>query len=205
MKKYIIYLFAMTMGLCGLSSCSEETEEDNEFADWAVRNEQYLASIATDSMKQAGWQRIKNYSLNDSVEGGISDYIYVDSIAHYDLGVNKQGSPAFTDSVRVMYQGRLMPSASYPRGKVFDKGTAVCTFSVATSSTARFSVSGVVTGFTTALQKMHVGDYWRVYIPSGLGYGTAGNGTSLPGSSVLVFDLVLVDYSPVGQVMDPWQ
>ena len=92
MKKYIIYLFAMTMGLCGLSSCSEETEEDNEFADWAVRNEQYLASIATDSMKQAGWQRIKNYSLNDSVEGGISDYIYVDSIAHYDLGVDKQGS-----------------------------------------------------------------------------------------------------------------
>ena len=205
MKKYIIYLFAMTMGLCGLSSCSEETEEDNEFADWAVRNEQYLITIATDSMKQAGWQRIKNYSLNDSVEGGISDYIYVDSIAHYDLGVNKQGSPAFTDSVRVMYQGRLMPSASYPRGKFFDKGTAVGTFSVATSSTARFSVSGVVTGFTTALQKMHVGDYWRVYIPSGLGYGTAGNGTSLPGSSVLVFDLVLVDYSPVGQVMDPWQ
>ena len=33
MKKYIIYLFAMTMSLCGLSSCSEETEEDTEFAD----------------------------------------------------------------------------------------------------------------------------------------------------------------------------
>ena len=203
MKKYIIYLFAMTMSLCGLSSCSEETEEDTEFADWAVRNEQYLATIANDSLSQSGWQRIKKYSLGDA-EGGVNDYVYVHHIAHYDLGVSKTGSPAFTDSVRVMYQGRLMPSASYPQGKFFDQGTAKGTFSVETSSTARFLTSGVVVGFTTALQQMHGGDYWRIYIPSDMGYGASGSGTTIPGYSVLVFDLVLVDYSPVGQALDPW-
>ena len=59
-------------------------------------------------------------------------------------------------------------------------------------------------GFTTALQQMHVGDYWRIYIPSDMGYGASGSGTTIPGYSVLVFDLVLVDYSPVGQALDPW-
>ena len=51
---------------------------------------------------------------------------------------------------------------------------------------------------------MHVGDYWRIYIPSDMGYGASGSGTAIPGYSVLVFDLVLVDYSPVGQALDPW-
>jgi FKBP-type peptidyl-prolyl cis-trans isomerase FklB len=51
---------------------------------------------------------------------------------------------------------------------------------------------------------MHIGDYWRVYVPSDLGYGDSGSGTAVPGGSVLIFDLILVDYSPLGTVMKPW-
>ena len=56
----------------------------------------------------------------------------------------------------------------------------------------------------TALQNMHKGDYWRVYIPSELGYGTSDYST-IPGYSVLVFDLTLLDFSPVGEAMKPWR
>ena len=99
---------------------------------------------------------------------------------------------AYTDSVRVIYQGRLIPSASYPQGKVFDPGTVYGKFSMETSSTTRFKVANMVDGFATALQRMHVGDYWRVYIPSELAYGSKGAGDKILPNSTLIFDVELI-------------
>ena len=58
MKNHIIYLFALMMGPFGLSSCSEEASEEEEYANWYERNQQFLASVATDSM-QSGSQWVK--------------------------------------------------------------------------------------------------------------------------------------------------
>ena len=199
MKKYILYLFAMTIGLVGLSSCSEEASEEEEYANWKERNEQFLASLVNDSLKQQNWQRIKLFSLDPTTEGAASDYIYVKKIT------NGEGTetPIFTDSVRVVYQGRLLPSKSYPKGFVFD-GTVFGDYSVKTAYTTRQLVSNTILGYATALQNMHKGDYWRVYIPSELGYGTSDYST-IPGYSILVFDLTLLDFSPVGEAMKPWR
>ena len=202
MKKYIIYLFAMMMGLSGLSSCSEETVEDNEFENWPARNEAFLTAVVNDSLKKSDWMRFQKYSLGDSIKSdNPRDYVYVKIVEKGD----GEGCPAYTDSVRVAYQGRLIPSVSYPQGMFFDKGTSTGgVFSLTTASTTRMKVSGLVDGFATALQQMHIGDYWRVYIPSDLGYGTSGSGSAVPGSSILIFDIILVDYSPMGTVMKPW-
>ena len=200
MKKFLIYLFAMTIGLIGLSSCSEEVSEEEEYANWQERNEQFLATLVNDSLKQTGWQRIKKYSLDQSVEGSVSDYVYVKEI----LKGESSESPLFTDSVRVVYQGRLIPSKSYPKGYVFD-GTVYGTYSSKTAYTSRQKVSGMLPGYTTALMNMHKGDYWRVYIPCELAYGSSGNGSKIPGYSVLVFDLTLLDISPIGEDMKPWK
>ncbi len=189
----------MTIGLVGLSSCSEEASEEEEYANWKERNEQFLASLANDSLSQPGWQRIKKFTLDPTVEGSASDYVYVKEI--------KKGegteSPCFTDSVRVIYQGRLIPSKSYPTGFMFDK-TVDGVFSVKTGYSKRQAVANTILGYSTALQNMHKGDYWRVYIPSELGYGTSDYST-IPGYSVLVFDLTLLDFSPVGEAMKPWR
>ena len=199
MKKYILYLFAMTIGLVGLSSCSEEASEEEEYANWKERNEQFLASLVNDSLKQHNWQRIKLFSLDPTTEGAASDYIYVKKISYG----NGTETPIYTDSVRVVYQGRIIPSKSYPKGFVFD-GTVFGEYSVKTAYTTRQLVSNTILGYATALQNMHKGDYWRVYIPSELGYGTSGYST-IPGYSVLVFDLTLLDFSPVGETMKPWR
>jgi FKBP-type peptidyl-prolyl cis-trans isomerase FklB len=199
MKKYILYLFAMTIGLVGLSSCSEEASEEEEYANWKERNEQFLASLVNDSLKQQNWQRIKLFSLDPTTEGAASDYIYVKKISYG----NGTETPIYTDSVRVVYQGRIIPSKSYPKGFVFD-GTVFGEYSVKTAYTTRQLVSNTILGYATALQNMHKGDYWRVYIPSELGYGTSGYST-IPGYSVLVFDLTLLDFSPVGETMKPWR
>lgn len=200
MKKIFTYLFVVTMGLFGLSSCSEEASEEEEYANWQAVNEQFLATLVNDSLKQTGWQRIKKYSLDQTTEGSISDYVYVKEITKGD-GAEY---PNFTDSVRVIYQGRLLPSKSYPKGYVFD-GTVYGTYSPKTAYTSRQKVSGMLSGYATALMKMHTGDYWRVYIPCELAYGTSGNSSTIPGYSVLIFDLTLLDISPIGEVMKPWR
>ena len=201
MKKFFTYLFAMMIGLFGLSSCSEENAEEEEYDNWYTRNAQFLASVATDSMQSSGnWERFKKYSLNPTTEGAVSDYVYVKKLGHDG---ESTVVPNFTDSVRVIYQGRLIPSKSYSKGYVFD-GTVYGDYSVKTAYTSKQLVSGMIDGYTTALMHMTLGDHWRIYIPSELGYGASGKST-IPGYSVLIFEVTLLDVSPAGQIMKPWR
>lgn len=48
----------------------------------------------------------------------------------------------------------------------------------------------VIEGWSVAIENMHVGDKWRVYIPYNLGYGSTGT-TSIPGYSTLIFEIYL--------------
>ena len=54
-----------------------------------------------------------------------------------------------------------------------------------------FSVSGVIQGWTEALQMMPVGSKWKLYIPYTLGYGP-GQYNTIPGGSALVFEIDLL-------------
>mgnify|MGYP002624268197 CR=1 FL=1 len=187
-----------------LTSCSKEETEAGEYDNWKSRNEAFFASLQ-DSVRQVGtaeWKRIKSYSLDPETEGKATDYIYAKVI---ESGSGTE-SPAYSDSVRVIYQGRLIPTANYPEGIVFD-GTVYGQFGLATSYTSVFLTSGVIVGYSTALQNMHRGDRWRVYIPSELGYGDSENSNStvtIPAYSVLILDLQLIDFSHPGQPLPAW-
>jgi FKBP-type peptidyl-prolyl cis-trans isomerase len=90
-------------------------------------------------------------------------------------------SPKATDVVKVHYHGTLID------GKVFDS-------SVERKEPAEFPVNRVIPGWTEALQKMKVGDKWRLFIPSNLAYGPRGTpGGPIPPNSVLVFDVELLE------------
>ena len=52
-------------------------------------------------------------------------------------------------------------------------------------------LSDVIEGWQVALQKMHVGDKWIIYIPYTLGYGNK-NTDSIPAYSTLVFEVELL-------------
>jgi FKBP-type peptidyl-prolyl cis-trans isomerase FklB len=88
-------------------------------------------------------------------------------------------SPKATDTVQVNYEGTLID------GKVFDS-------SLRTGQPVSFQVNGVIPGWTEALQLMHVGDKWRIVIPSELAYGAEGAGNAIGPHSVLVFDVELL-------------
>lgn len=78
------------------------------------------------------------------------------------------------------YRGSLLS------GKEFDS-------SYKRNAPATFKPNQVVKGWTEALQLMRAGDKWRLWLPSELGYGDSGAGGVIPGQSVLVFELELIE------------
>lgn len=197
-------LLSITLLFCGLLSfvsCAEDEGTTEEFAEWQTKNETYWSSLYTSTLQRmasgnASVDTIRKWSLqNQTVFAGITttyapeDYIIVEKL------VNGTGevSPAYSDSVAVHYQGRLIPSTTYTSGYIFDKSTGWNdSYNLDIMKPSSFAVSGLVDGFTTALLKMHVGDRWKVYIPYQLGYGTStSSSSSIPAYSTLIFDITL--------------
>ena len=89
-------------------------------------------------------------------------------------------SPTPESTVTVHYTGTLVD------GTVFDS-------SVQRGEPATFPVNGVIKGWTEALQLMKIGDKFKLYIPSELGYGAQGAGGSIPPHSVLIFEVELLE------------
>jgi len=88
--------------------------------------------------------------------------------------------PAAADQVKVHYTGTLVD------GTVFDS-------SVERGEPAVFGVGQVIPGWVEGLQLMPVGSKWKLFIPSDLAYGPSGGGGKIPGNSVLVFEVELLE------------
>lgn len=192
---------ALLIASCALTlACSESDDETAvEYSNWQSRNEAFFATLA-DSLAAdpANWVRLKSFSKNTTLVEQASDFVYAKII---ERGEGTE-SPYYNDSVRVSYQGRLLPSTTYAQGYIFDS-TVYGAYSSKTNATVKFLLSGLISGWCTALQHMHRGDYWRIYIPYQLGYGASGSG-SIPGYSLLIFDVTLVDFSHPGEAMPSW-
>lgn len=96
--------------------------------------------------------------------------------------VMKEGTgskPGLNDKVTTHYHGTLID------GTVFDS-------SVERGQPASFPVSGVIPGWTEALQMMPVGSKWKLFLPSELAYGERGAGGKIGPNSVLVFEVELL-------------
>lgn len=95
------------------------------------------------------------------------------------LESGKGDSPKASDNVEVHYTGKLND------GTVFDS-------SVERGVPASFGVTQVIPGWVEALQLMHEGDKWRLYIPSDLAYGPNGAGGVIGPNMTLIFDVELL-------------
>ena len=195
----------------GLTACSEQDDTVEEFANWQQVNEQYFSSLYAQTQQRiasgdSSWKIIRKWSLAETAHPDIDNFIIV-QVLNEGQGA---GCPLFTDTVRCMYEGRLIPSTNYLSGWVFDRSFSG-TFDPATATAAQFAVSGVVDGFSTALQNMRIGDRWKVYIPYNLGYGIKdhkdnnSNSVIVPAYSTLVFDVTLVSYHRAGATQPPFR
>jgi FKBP-type peptidyl-prolyl cis-trans isomerase FklB len=55
----------------------------------------------------------------------------------------------------------------------------------------RLGVMQVIPGWTEVLQLMHIGDKFKIYLPSDIGYGDRGSG-KVPGGATLIFEMELL-------------
>lgn len=192
MKNSLLWLMGLFFTVSFISSCEETDGVIDPYTDWEERNQHYIDSIASVAKANQGnavgqWKIIHTYKYPQQglVMGDVNEYVYCKV-----LEIGDGTTPMFTDTVAANYCGKLIPLYN---GSVvtFDQSyQGELNSDVATPST--FPVSGVITGWTTALQEMKEGDRWELYVPSDLGYGDYGK-NEIPGFSTLIFDLDLVE------------
>ncbi len=183
MKKLLLLSFITSLFI--FASCDKtETFDDTRMLD----NEAAFAKITAD----AAYKKIESKT----------------KIGHIMYKVLEEGpesdvSPLFNDRVKVIYTGwykQLWIKDGEFRedeftgddGNVFKNKVIFDSTADRNDEPSVFAVNGVVDGFSTALQHMHVGDKWEVWIPWRLGYGASGN-TGIPAFSTLVFEIELVE------------
>jgi len=99
----------------------------------------------------------------------------------YKVLVEGKGkTPKLSSTVTTQYSGKLLDGtefdSSYKRGEP-----------------ATFPCSGVIKGWTEALQLMKEGSKWELYIPPDLAYGPAGTGGgAIPPNATLIFQVELI-------------
>lgn len=174
------FLFFFLIGV--LAACSDD-DDDYIAADdeWTEANSAaFLARSLDDEFQEISSQSGDGYILYRVIEEGEgTDRIY------------------FTSTVEVYYKGCLICDEDdniienlddvLDEGVVFDSVTRD-----SGADPAEFTVSNQIDGWATALQHMHVGDRWEIWIPYRLGYGVTGSSandvTILP-YTTLVFDV----------------
>ena len=197
------------------TSCTENDDTVEEYANWQSKNETYWDNLYTTTQQKikggdTSWKIILNYTFQNQKQTTGSALTYRPEnyiIAHVEQAGTGTTSPLYSDSVSMHYMGRLIPSTTYTSGLIFDKSWSTNQFNAATSRPvhsyigltydAKGKPTSLVDGFTTALMSMHRGDHWTVYIPYQLGYGEKNSGV-VPAYSTLIFDLRLNDFSHPG-------
>jgi len=197
------------------TSCTENDETVEEYANWQSKNETYWDNLYTTTQQKikggdTSWKIILNYTFQNQKQTTGSALTYRPEnyiIAHVEQAGTGTTSPLYSDSVSMHYMGRLIPSTTYTSGLIFDKSWSSNQFNAATSRPVHSYIgltydaegkpTSLVDGFTTALMSMHRGDHWTVYIPYQLGYGEKSSGV-VPAYSTLIFDLRLNDFSHPG-------
>ena len=119
----------------------------------------------------------KKFLTENSKKDGV---ITLESGLQYEIIKSGEGAkPTINDQVTTHYHGTLLD------GTVFDS-------SVERGQPATFPVSGVIKGWTEALQLMTVGSKWKLFVPYDLAYGERGAGPKIGPYTTLIFEVELI-------------
>lgn len=172
MRKLLYILPLLAIALATVSSCNDD--DNTDYTQWRQDNENWL-------VQQGGLlgDNGQAYYTRVSPDWNKAAYVYMHWFNDRSL-TQENLTPLYTSTVSVKYIGRLYNDAP------FDSSF------LATDSLFNTTLGSVISGWTIALEKMHVGDSVRVLIPYLQGYGINGSG-SIPPYSALQFDIKLVD------------
>ena len=164
---------AMAKGLQDILNDSELVISKEEVG--PLLNE-YMGQMQAKKAKEAAKEGEEFLAINATKKGVVT----LESGMQYEVLTSGSGAtPGLNDKVTTHYTGTLID------GTVFDS-------SVERGQPASFPVSGVIKGWTEALQLMKEGDKWKLYIPYDLAYGDRGAGADIGPYSTLIFEIELI-------------
>jgi FKBP-type peptidyl-prolyl cis-trans isomerase FklB len=147
------------------------------------KKQQELAQVASENNKKQG---IAFLEANKTKEGVVT---LPSGLQYKVLQEGTGAKPTVTDSVVCNYRGTLLDNtefdSSYKRGQPIT-----------------IPVTGVIKGWTEALQLMPVGSKWQLFVPSDLAYGERGAGGPIGPNATLIFEIELVSIQAKDQAKD---
>lgn len=166
-------IMGLSDGLAGREMRLSEQELDDAFAFIQARMQEKMNAL-NDETAKAGREFLAENAKREGV-------ITTESGLQYEVLVKAEGPrPTPRDTVQVHYTGTLVD------GTVFDS-------SVERGEPVAFPVVAVVPGWVEALQLMSVGEKYKLYLPSDLGYGAQSPTPAIPANSTLIFEVELLD------------
>lgn len=132
-----------------------------------------LREAKTEILKAEGAKFLEENKKRDGVTTTAS------GLQYEVIKMGEGPKPTLNDKVTTHYHGTLID------GTVFDS-------SVERGQPIQFPVTGVIAGWTEALQLMPVGSKWKLYLPYNLAYGERGSGPKIGPYSTLVFEVELI-------------
>jgi FKBP-type peptidyl-prolyl cis-trans isomerase FklB len=155
------------------------TDDEAQAALTDVQND--LRKKQQEKMQQAGAANKKEGETFLAANKGKDGVKTLPSGLQYKILKEGTGAkPAASDTVSCNYRGTLT------NGTEFDSSAKHG------GQPATFPVSGVIKGWTEALQLMPVGSKWELFIPPDLAYGDRGAGPDIGPDSTLIFEVELV-------------
>jgi FKBP-type peptidyl-prolyl cis-trans isomerase FkpA len=108
-----------------------------------------------------------------------------DQGVYYEIVEEGTGSeyPTLNSLVSMAYSGKVMNG----NGSIFDSAT--------TTNPLKTELNRLISGWQIGIPKFKKGGKGTLYIPSGYGYGVFGSGNAIPGNSILIFDVELLDFT----------
>ena len=137
----------------------------------------YMSKLQAEKVKPAideGQKFLAQNKLKDSIKTTASGLQY--KVIIEGTGIK----PAAVDTFVCNYRGTLLNGTEFDASA--NRGTPLV-----------MAVNQVIPGWTEGLQLMAVGSKYKFWIPYNIGYGVMGNGPGIPGGSMLIFDVELLD------------
>lgn len=168
---------AVQLGLAD-AFANKESQVDMEVLREAFNEITRRLQVAQEAAAEAAIAEGKAFLEENAKREGV---VVTESGLQYEIVNQGEGAtPTAADKVRTHYHGTFL------NGEVFDS-------SVVREEPVEFPVSGVIAGWTEALQMMPAGSKWKLYVPQDLAYGEKGAGEAIPPYSTLVFEVELLD------------
>jgi len=171
---------ALNQGIADAYTGSELAlnDEDRELAKTEFQTQLQQALIKQQaSIAEANLAAGKAFLEENAKKPGV---ITTESGLQYKIITTGDGKqPKDTDTVTTHYKGTLID------GREFDS-------SYKRNKPASFPVKGVIKGWTEALQLMHVGDKWQLFVPPELAYGATKRTELIDANSTLIFEIELL-------------